>query len=288
MKKGTVLDGFTEAQLKYILIISALQDSSATLPSVAENMGVKKPSACRMIYQLKDMGVLKIDESMRFKRICLTTLGNSIAAVLEHQQYMIYRLLTQTLGAGTQLAQRQTERLIGKLEPEVVSLMEMKFSGFHEEGSLKEKDYEVQWFENPEEGSYYIPFKIVKADSEMISMGNKGFEHPCVLMFSNDKQEVVLKARDLFYKSILGKCLYGKLSSMKYQNGESGIFQQLECKNSVYRLPLSEMKCKYDLQGKIVSGIIRIKAQATVGVFHMAEAEADLVLDLTAVEISSR
>ena len=29
-------------------------------------------------------------------------------------------------------------------------------------------------------------------------------------------------------------------------------------------------------------------ARATVGVFHMAEAKADLVLDLTAIEINSR
>jgi Mn-dependent DtxR family transcriptional regulator len=288
MKKSTVLDGFTEAQLKYILIISALQASSATLSAVAENMGVKKPSACRMIYQLKDMGVLKMDESVRSKRVFLTNLGDSIAAVLEHQQYMIYRLLTQTLGASTEVAQRQTEKLIGKLEPEVVSLMEIKFNGFHEESSFREEDSDGQWCETSEPGSYYIPFKIVKADSDMISMGNKGFEHPCILVFSNEKQEIVLKAKDIFYKSILGKCLYGKLSSMKYKNRETGMFQVAECTNSVYRLPLSEMKCKYDSQGRIVTGMIRIKAQATVGIFHMAEAEADLVLDLTSVEISIR
>lgn len=286
--KSTVLDGFTEAQLKYILIISALQASSATLPAVAENMGVKKPSACRMIYQLKDMGVLKMDESMRSKRMFLTDLGDSIAAVLEHQQYMIYRLLTQTLGASTEIAQRQTEKLIGKLEPEVVSLLEMKFNGFHEEGSFCEKELDGQWCKNPEAGSYYIPFKIVKAESDRISMGNKGFEHPCVLVFNNEKQEVVLKAKDIFYKSILGKCLYGKLSSMKYKSRKTGKFKAAECINSVYRLPLSEMKCKYDSQGRIVTGFIRIMAQATVGIFHMAEAEADLILDLTAVEISIR
>ncbi len=288
MKKGTVLDGFTEAQLKYILIISALQDSYATLTGVAENLGVKKPSACRMIYQLKDMGVLKTDESTRFKRVFLTDLGNSIAAMLEHQQYMIYRLLTQTLGTSSEIAQRQTEKLLGKLEPEVVSLLEMKFNGFCEEGSLKEKIYDAQQWENPEDGSYFIPFKIVKADSDMISMGNKGFEHPCILVFNNEKQEVVLRARDIFYKSILGKCLYGKLSAMKYKNRETDTFEAVECINSVYRLPLSEMKCKYDGQGRIVSGAIRIMARATVGIFHMAEAEADLVLDLTSVEISSR
>lgn len=288
MKKNTILDGFTEAQLKYILIISALQASSATLPAVAENMGVKKPSACRMIYQLKDMGVLKMDESVRSKRVFLTDLGDSIAAALEHQQYMIYRLLTQTLGANTEVAQRQTEKLIGKLEPEIVSLMELKFNGFHEEGSFREKGLDGQLSENTEPGSYQIPFKIVKADSDKISMGNKGFEHPCVLVFSNEKQEIVLKARDIFYKSILGKCLYGKLSSMKYKNRENGKFQVAECINSVYRLPLSEMECKYDSQGRIVTGVFRIMAQATVGIFHMAEAEADLALDLTAVEISIR
>ncbi|MDD3394749.1 MAG: hypothetical protein PHG19_08945 [Anaerotignum sp.] len=288
MKKRTVLDGFTEAQLKYILIISALQDSCATLTSVAENMGVKKPSACRMIYQLKDLGVLKTDESMHFKRVSLTELGNSIAATLEHQQYMIYRLLIQTLGASTEVAQRQTEKLIGKLEPEVVSLMEMKFSGFSEEGSVNEKVYDLKQWENPEDGSYFIPFKIVKADSDKISMGNKGFEHPCLLFFNNEKQEIILKARDIFYKSILGKCLYGKLSALKYKNIETGMFQLAECTNSVFKLPLSEMECKYDTQGKIVSGAFRIKARATVGVFHMSESEADLVLDLAYVEINSR
>lgn len=286
--KSTVLDGFTEAQLKYILIISALQDSSATLPSVAENMGVKKPSACRMIYQLKDMGVLKIDESWQSKRFFLTDLGNSVAAVLEHQKYMIYRLLTQTLGTSAEIAQRQTERLVGKIEPEIVSLMEMKFNGFHEEECCKGKDYDAVWQDNPLDGSYFIPFKILKADSDMISMGNKGFEHPCILVFNNENQEVVLKAKDIFYKSILGKCLYGKLCAMRYKDRESGAFQEAQCANSIYKIPLSQMKCNYDAKGKIITGVIRIMVQASVGVFHMSEAEADLVLDLTSVEISSR
>ena len=284
--KGTVLDGFTEAQLKYILIISALQDSSATLPLVAENMGVKKPSACRMIYQLKDMGVLKIDESWQSKRFFLTDLGNSVAAVLEHQKYMIYRLLTQTLGTGTEIAQRQTERLVGKIEPEVVTLMEMKFNGFHEEECYRGKDYNEQWKDNPQGGSYFIPFKVLKADSDMISMGNKGFEHPCMLIFNNEKQEIVLKAKDIFYKSILGKCLYGKLCLMRYKDRENGDFKEAQCINSVYQIPLSQMKCNYDASGKIITGVIRIMVQASVGVFHMSEAEADLVLDLAAVDIS--
>lgn len=288
MKKGTVLDGFTEAQLKYILIISALQDSYATLTGVSENLGVKKPSACRMIYQLKDMGVLKTDESTRFKRVFLTELGNSIAAMLEHQQYMMYRLLTQQLGTSSETAQRQAEKLLGKLEPEVVSLLEVKFNGFCEDVNFREKIYDAKEWKNSIEGNYFIPFKILKADSDMISMGNKGFEHPCVLVFNNEKQEVILKARDIFYKSILGKCLHGKLSSMKYKNRETDTFQPAECTNSIYRLPLREMKCKYDSQGKIISGAIRIRARATVGVFHMAEAEADLMLDLGSVEINSR
>ncbi|MEA5085163.1 MAG: hypothetical protein VB018_13595 [Lachnospiraceae bacterium] len=286
--KGTVLDGFTEAQLKYILIISALQDSSATLPSVAENMGVKKPSACRMIYQLKDMGVLRIDESWQSKRFFLTDLGNGVAAVLEHQKYMIYRLLTQTLGTNTEIAQRQTERLVGKIEPEIVSLMEMKFNGFHEEECCNGKGYAGELQDNPQDGSYFIPFKILKADSDMISMGNKGFEHPCILVFNNENQEVVLKAKDIFYKSILGKCLYGKLCAMRYKDMESGLFQEAQCVNSIYKIPLSQMKCNYDANGKIITGTIRIMVQASVGVFHMSEAEADLMLDLTSVEISSR
>lgn len=285
---GTVLDGFTEAQLKYILIISALQDSSATLPSVAENMGVKKPSACRMIYQLKDMGVLKIDERWQSKRFFLTDLGNSVAAVLEHQKYMIYRLLTETLGTSTEIAQRQTERLVGKIDPEVVSLLEMKLSGFHDEECCKGKDYGAVLEENSKEGSYFIPFKILKADSDMISMGNKGFEHPCVLVFNNEKQEVVLKAKDIFYKSILGKCLYGKLCAMRYKDRESGDFLEAQCIDAIYKIPLSEMKCNYDTNGKIITGVIRIMVQASVGVFHMSEAEADLVLDLTSIEISCR
>ncbi len=288
MKQGTVLDGFTEAQLKYILIISALQDSCATLTGVAENLGVKKPSACRMIYQLKDMGVLKTDESMRFKRVFLTDLGNSIAATLEHQKYMTYRLLIQTLGTSPELAQRQTEKLLGKLEPEVVSLLERKFGYFADEVSCKEQGYDANHMQSAEDGSTLIPFKIVKAGTDMISMGNKGFEHPCRLVFNNEKQEIVLKAKNIFYKSILGKCLYGKLSSMKYKNRETNEFQEVLCTDSIYRLPLSELNYKYDSQGRIVTGIIRIMARATVGVFHMAEAEADLVLDLTAVDISIR
>jgi len=288
MKERTVLDGFTEAQLKYILIISALQDSYATLTGIAENLNVKKPSACRMIYQLKDMGVLKTDESNRFKRVFLTEFGNSIAAMLEHQQYMMYRLLTQQLGTDSETAQRQVEKLLGKLEPEVVSLLEVKFNGLCEEDGFREEIYDAKQWESPGDGSYFIPFTILKADSDMISMGNKGFEHPCILVFNNEKQEVVLKSRDIFYKSILGKCLYGKLSSMKFKNRKTDTYQSVECTHSVYRLPLSEMKCKYDSQGKIITGVIRIMARATVGVFHMAEAEADLVLDLTAAEINSR
>lgn len=288
MTKGTVLDGFTEAQLRYILIISALQDSSATLPSIAENMGVKKPSACRMIYQLKDMGVLKIDERLRFKRFFLTERGNSIAAVLEHQKYMIYRLLTQTLGTNTEIAQRQTERLIGKIEPEVVSLIEMKFNGFHEEECYDGRMPTYMSGCNSSEGSYLIPFKVLKADSDMISMGNKGFEHPCSLVFNNEKQEVYLKAKDIFYKSILGKCLYGRLNSMKFKEMDSGIFRDAKCQNATYRLPLSEIKCSYDAQGKVATGTLRIRVRATVGIFHMSEAEADLVLDLTTVAINSK
>ena len=56
---------------------------------------------------------------------------------------------------------------------------------------------------NIEFGKYEIPFQVVQGSGESRSMGDKGFYHPAILVVEKDCQYIVLKSKEIYYKSYL-------------------------------------------------------------------------------------
>ena len=128
------------------------------------------------------------------------------------------------------------------------------------------------------DGSYTFPFIIYREkikNGSNISMGNDGFEHPCVLNIKNGLGTINLHAINLTAKSPLtGKLMNGKIKSMKYMcNGE---YENAEINGDILQFPASVLDFVNmgSGAGQILHGSTCIKIQCSVGPLHMPESVA--------------
>lgn len=128
------------------------------------------------------------------------------------------------------------------------------------------------------DGSYSFPFMIYRENiknGSNLSMGNEGFEQPCVLNIKNGIGTVNLRAIDVTAKSASsGDLMSGKIKSMKYLcNGE---YENAEINGDILHFPASVMNFVNIGSGadQILHGSICVKMQCSVGDLHMPESVA--------------
>lgn len=127
-------------------------------------------------------------------------------------------------------------------------------------------------------GSYSFPFMIYREsikDGSNISMGNLGFEQPCVLNVKDGIGTVNLRAVDVTTKSpFTGEYVKGKIKSMKYNcNGD---YENAEMNGDILQFPASVLNFVNIGFGvdQILHGSICVKIQCSTGAIYMPESMA--------------
>lgn len=101
----------TSAQIKYILAVYDLQTAGPVkLTRVAENLHVSKPSAHRMLGQLKDLGMITQDKRSVSS---LTDSGMEIAQRYAENFQLIHRFFIDTLHLDQGIAAENAGILLG-------------------------------------------------------------------------------------------------------------------------------------------------------------------------------
>lgn len=128
------------------------------------------------------------------------------------------------------------------------------------------------------DGSYRFPFMVYRENIKNgtnLSMGNNGFEQPCVLNVKGTTGTVNLRAIDMQEKSALnGNLMRGKINILKYLcNGE---YANAEINGDILQLPASVFNFVNIGSGadQILHGSVCVKIQCSVGTLHMPESTA--------------
>lgn len=130
---------------------------------------------------------------------------------------------------------------------------------------------------NIEFGKYEIPFQVVQSSGETPSMGDKGFYHPAILVMEKDSQYIVLKSKEIYYKSKTSQILKGKLQELYYLDTNMAWVLSKQKEESNWIIPLKEILYQKDDFEKASVGIIKIKVAATT--MKMPESIAEITFN---------
>ena len=130
---------------------------------------------------------------------------------------------------------------------------------------------------NIEFGKYEIPFQVVQGSGESRSMGDKGFYHPAILVVEKDCQYIVLKSKEIYYKSKTSQILKGKLQELYYLDTNMAWVLSKQKEESNWIIPLKEILYQKDDFEKASVGIIKIKVAATT--MKMPESIAEITFN---------
>ena len=127
-------------------------------------------------------------------------------------------------------------------------------------------------------GKYEIPFQVVQSSGETPSMGDKGFYHPAILVMEKDSQYIVLKSKEIYYKSKTSQILKGKLQELYYLDTNMAWVLSKQKEDSNWIIPLKEILYQKDDFEKASVGIIKIKVAATT--MKMPESIAEITFNI--------
>ena len=132
--------------------------------------------------------------------------------------------------------------------------------------------------EQLDDGSYTLPFVIYREHIQhgnMISMGNRGFEHPCELIVKNHVGMLYLTIATVRARSAQsGAILEGRVQGLQYQMGDS-FFPAGQEGRYVY-FPVSALHFVSMGRGReqILHGSVCMKMHCNAGTLHMPESTA--------------
>ena len=110
----------TPAQVKYLLAVYALEDLSVLkLTRIAERLQVSKPSAHRMLGQLRALGLLTQEKDTGFR---LTESGHLLAKQLADRYLLLVSFFTDVLQMQSSAAGENASLLLGSESESVLEL----------------------------------------------------------------------------------------------------------------------------------------------------------------------
>ncbi len=267
----------TASQMRYLFAIYRLQASGANITQVALELGVSKPSSRKMIGTLEALGLVTKEED---GEIILTLEGKKQAEELDIRHNLLTHSLLSFFQLDINIAREDAYVLLSELSEKFLEQFMRHIEDRSEWQGLEGRPKALMddFSGLMEDGTFILPFKILRSDGKKTSMGNKGFMHPCRLQIQQHKGEIYLQAKEIYYRSTLGRHLHGKLNRLSYWDGSR--FVIVVPQQDTYAVPICAMEIEKDSTGKPLSGTIMIKARASVGIFHMPESMAVLRLNL--------
>lgn len=266
----------TAAQQKYLLALYRLQITGVRQVDVANELGVSKASTHKIIHDLMEEGYI-----MRRNRceIYLSEQGQKLAEQLDDLYTTVTQYLLNNLELEGEQAQKEALDLALCMSPDFIDAFLRKIEDART-GRVVRSIEKQQLSEVLKEGIYQVPFQLLRQKEDKVSMGDKGFDHPCMLELRNGVCTLYLTLCDLTYRSVAGRILQGSLEHLWYY--ENGICKEAEITHQGCRIPVDQMQLQFDTHGNLRSGEINVRVRSSVGTFAMPESQARLKFNFRA------
>ncbi|MGM9937883.1 MAG: metal-dependent transcriptional regulator [Candidatus Ornithomonoglobus sp.] len=253
----------TKTQLNYLMAVKRLMGGRVTLTDISECLGIKKPTASVALKKLEENGYIIKNETHDGNEYSLSRKSCIILEELERERFEFLSLFNDHLGISYKECDEEYRKLCGLFSRgfirDLTAARENGYNGAdrHRTGNGGKS------FGGIEYGRYKIPFQVVQCGDGGRSMGDKGFMHPAVLVIYENRQDILLESKKIYYKSKSNQSLRGELSELCYLDKSMKWVRSKKDRENVWIIPIKNILYQKDDYGKISIGIIKIKAQAT-------------------------
>ncbi len=249
---------FTRTQLNYILAIKQLSAGLRSQKNISELLGVKRSSACVALKSLEDGGFVHRRPDNEY---CLTEKTMELLTEVEEEQKRFMALFHGRLGIDAALCDRQYYAVCGLMEKEFLLAA----------GAPQDKS--GRFYGLPGPGRYSLPFVLSTLHGDLRSMGDRGFVHPAVLEIGDNSGEILLEAKEIYYRSKSGSVFHGRLNSLSYFDSDLGWISAKSRDENLWILPTRKIFYRFDDRGVISLGTVKIRAEATTSRMPVSVAE---------------
>lgn len=270
----------TKSQLNYILAIKQLTGGKTTQKYICEYLGVKKPSASNALKNLEETGYIKKEELTAGNNYILTEKAWATLNEIDKEKFEFLTLFQECMGIDEEICLNTYKNLCGSFETDFINKL----------AYIREKNYNLNHINNKknnmymgiEYGKYEVPFQVVQNSGNSRSMGDKGFYHPAILIVDKDKQYILLKSKEIYYKSKNDQVLKGKLQELYYFDTNLKWILSNQESESNWIIPLKEVLYQKDEFNKAIIGVIKIKVAATT--IKMPESIAEITFNFKLIK----
>lgn len=270
----------TKSQLNYIMAIKQLIGGEVSQKYICEYLGVKKPTASIALRNLEDNGYIEKKERAGVNEYFLTEKSYKIIDNIEKEKFEFMSLFNVLLGIDFDVCEEEYKRVCGDFSDNFIDKISNARKRKYCQDAINKDDFNRFYGIAP--GIYEIPFRVVQSVESMPSMGNRGFVHPARLVLGDDRQEIMLESRQIYYKSKDEQMLKGKLSRLYYSDSNMNWILSEEIEENVWVIPVKRIICQKDNFNKLCIGIIKIKAVATTK--KMPESVAEITFNFKMIK----
>ena len=266
----------TNRQEEYLLLFATQSEKGRCIAAASEEFGVTKASASRVSARLEEVGLISRNAHGALE---LTEQGRALIEPKLEQMGRLEEWLEIDLGIPPSVAQQEARRIVTRLNAETVLLLIDRWD--RQAAALQAVDREKPVFALAP-GAYTVPFQVYKCGGTELSMGDRGFRKPAVLICEGDESFFLMYPQQMQYQaSDSSKCYTAKLDRLWYRSRESW-FEAQEKTDGSRVIPATALR--FENGQDSITGTVRIRLRSTISIRKMPESEADAVFDLTPLE----
>lgn len=270
----------TKTQLNYLMAIRKLTGSKVTLTNISTYLGVKKSTVSVALKYLEESGYITKHENPSGNEYILCGKAWDIIDGLGRERFEFMSLFNEYLGLDYEVCEKEYHSLCGLFGSEFIkSLGNLREGGY---GGKAADDNDKKEYCSIPYGKYHIPFQVVQSTERIRSMGDKGFVHPAVLIIDDNRQDIIIESKKIYYKSKQNQSLYGQLRSLYWLNGDMKWIKAEHEDENTWRIPLDKILYQKNDCGRLSIGMIKIKASATT--VKMPESVAEITFNFEMIE----
>ena len=256
--------GLTAKQYQYLLYLWKYEDIKGQQSAIADFFGINKVTVFQTLSLLESKGMVKKN---RYSQIRLTKLGRETIGPMSCDFEELALWMTECYGIRQTDAELDAIRMVCAVSRCTVNRI---VNTLILARCVQEHSSSEGVLRNIRDGRYVLPFKVFRKDGKTLSMGDRGFQKPLLLVKEGNVAVIEFLSCKIRHTGALGNLLSGQLARLWY--AEEGVWHEVAQKDRRWVLPARAMK--FIQSGTAVEGRIRIRVQASCGVVNMPESEA--------------
>lgn len=270
------MDLTDELKFRILMCLFDSVDSNCSVTGISRTLQQEKYVISRTMIRMEQEGLIDRTNTRAPK---LTETGRKVA---KRYRDRVEIALNHLIYEGVDLEHAKKDSCIWAMycSDETMEAIRVKDEGYRVRRILKDK----KKFDggtlcrHMKNGTYSFPFVIYREyakGNNIVSMANKGFEHPCTLYVEDGKGVIQLQVVNMSEKSVLNGVFMSGMAN-KFQYFDSGRFVDAEFYGDIITFPARVLEFINigSGSGQVLHGSVSLRMQCSVGISHMPEAEA--------------